>query len=242
MRRAPLAAIAAAVVVVLGIPFQLLKDADRKRDIVVATPTLVGLITVANTELSAHDRACLTPITFTPGSRQVQLTIRSDGTRSLELAVEAPGWSERHAFTTVGERNIVRIPITPPRTVTGKLCLTNTGHGKASLIGTNEPRSRTAVSMTVNGSPGPDGQTFAVSLLAKSPQTLLARLDDAVRGASTLSGGLAPEFLLWILLVVCVVGILAFPVIALVLAAGEDDYRSSRRSPRMLSRNDEKKI
>jgi hypothetical protein len=241
MRRAPLAAIAAAVVVVLGIPFQLLKDADRKRDIVVSTPTLVGLITVANTELSADDTACLEPITFTPEAPQVQLTIQSDATRSLELEVRGPGWSERHPFTSVGARNIVRVPVDPPRTLTGTLCVTNTGHGKATLIGTNEPRSRTAVSMTVNGRPGPEGQTFAVSLLGKSPQTLLARLDDAVRGASTLSGGLAPEFLLWILLVVCVVGILAFPVAALFLAAG-DDYRSSRRSPRMLSRNDEKKI
>jgi hypothetical protein len=240
MRRASLAAVAAAIVVVLGILFPLRKDAVRKRDIVVSTPTLVGLASVATTDLSAHDSACLEPLTFTPETRQVQLTIKSQGTRSLQLDVQGPGWSERRPFTSAGERDIVRVPITPPRNLTGKLCVTNTGHGKASLIGTDEQRSRTAVSMTVNGKPGPEGRTFAISLLTKSPQTLLARLDDAVRGASTLSGGLAPEFLLWILLVLCLLAIPAFPVIALVLAAG--DYRSSRRSPRMLSRNDEKKI
>jgi hypothetical protein len=240
MRRASLAAVAAAIVVVLGILFPLRKDAVRKRDIVVSTPTLVGLLTVANTDLSAHDSACLTPITFTPEARQVQITVQSDGTRSLQVVAQGSGWTERHTVTTAGARNVVRVPIAPPRTMIGRLCVTNTGHGKASLIGTNEPRSRTVAQLTVNGKPGPEGQTFAVSLLARSPQTLLARLDDAVRGASTLSGGLAPRFLLWILLVVCLVAIPLFPVIALVLATG--DYRSSRRSPRMLSRNDEKKI
>jgi hypothetical protein len=240
MRRASLAAVAAAIVVALCILFPLRKDAVRKRDIVVSTPTLVGLLTVANTDLSSHDSACLAPITFVPEARQVQITVQSDGTRSLQVLAQGPGWTERHTVTTAGDRNIVRVPIAPPHTVTGKLCVTNRAHGKASLIGTNEPRSRTVAQLTVNGKPGPEGQTFAVSLLAKNPETLLARLDDAVRGASTLSGGLAPEFVLWILLVVCLVAIPGFPVIALVLAAG--DYPSSRRSPRMLSKNDEKKI
>jgi hypothetical protein len=240
MRRPFIAAIATAVVVVVGIVFPLRKDAERKRDIIVSTPTLVGLLSVATTDLSANDTACLTPITFAPEARQVQITVQSDGPRSLQVVAQGPGWTERHPVTSGGGRAIVRVPITPPRTVTGRLCVTNAGRGKAGLVGTDEARSRTIVQETVNGKPGPEGRTFAVSLLAKNPQTLLSRLDDAVRGASTLSGGLAPQFLLWILLVLCLIAIPAFPVIAFVLAAG--DYRSSRRSPRMLSRNDEKKI
>jgi hypothetical protein len=239
MPRAIIAAIATAVVVVVGIGFPLRKDAERKRDIVISTPTLVGLLTVANTDLTSHDSACLTPITFTPQARQVQITVQSDGPRSLEVSTQAPGWSERHMATSGGGRAILRVPISPPRTMTGRLCVTNTGRGKASLVGTDEPRSQTAVQESVNGKPGPQGRTFAVSLLGSGPQTLLARLDDAVRGASTLSGGLAPTSLLWILLVLCLIGIPALPVIAFVLAAG--DYRSSRRNPRMLSKNDEKK-
>jgi hypothetical protein len=240
MRRGFVAAIATAVVVVIGILFPLRKDAERKRDIVVSTPTLVGLLAVATTDLSTHDTACLTPITFTPQARQVQITVQSDTPRSLLVLAQGPGWTERHAVTTSGGRAIVRLPIDPPRTVNGRLCVTNTGRGKAGLVGTDEARSQTVVQETVNGKPGPHGRTFAVSLLGAQPQTLLQRLDDAVRGASTLSGGLAPTFLLWILLVLCVIAIPVFPVLAFVLAAG--GYRSSRRSPRMLSRNDEKKI
>jgi hypothetical protein len=107
--------------------------------------------------------------------------------------------------------------------VTGQLCVINRGKAKVGLIGTDEPRSRTAATMTINGRPGPEGRTFAVSLVAKDPQTLLARLDDAVRGASTLSGGLAPDFLLWILLVVAIIAIPAAPVAAFFLAARDDD-------------------
>lgn len=240
MRRATIAAIATAVVVVVGILVPLRKDAERKRDIIVSTPTLVGLLSVANTDLAPHDTACLTPVTFTPEARQVQLTVQSDGPRFLQVSAQGPSWAERHPVTAGGGRAILRVPVDPPRTVTGELCVTNTGRGKASLVGTDEPRSQTVAHVTVNGKPGPQGRTFAVSLLAKNPQTLLARLDDAVRGASTLSGGLAPTFLLWILLILCLIAIPVFPVLAFVLAAG--DYRSSRRSPRMLSRNDEKKI
>jgi hypothetical protein len=240
MRRGLIAGIATAIVVIVGIVFPLRKDAERKRDIVISTPTLVGLITVATTDLAADDSACVQPITFTPESRQVQITVQSDGPRSLQVNAQAPGWSEGHPITSGGGRAILRVPIAPPRTVTGQLCVTNTGRGKASLVGTDEPRSRTVVHETVNGKPGPEGRTFAVSLLGAGPQTLLQRLDDAVRGASTLSGGLAPTFLLWILLVLGLIAIPVFPVVAFVLAAG--GYRSSRRSPRMLSRNDEKKI
>jgi hypothetical protein len=240
MRRAPLAAVAAAIVILLGIVFPLRKDAERKRDIVIATPTLVGLQSVAATELKPRDSACLMFVTFTPQMRQIQITTQSDHPRPLEVVASGPGWSEGHEVTASGDRAVLRTPIAPSRNVTGKLCVINRGHGKVSLIGTDEPRSRTATQMTVNGRPGPPGRTYAVSLLAAKPQTLLQRLDDAVRGASTLSGGLAPRFLLWILLVLCLIGIPAFPIIAFVLAA--DGYRSSRRSPRMLSRNDEKKI
>jgi hypothetical protein len=240
MRRAHIAAIATAVVVVVGILFPLRKDAERKRDIIVATPTLTGLLAVASTDLSTHDTACLTPITFTRDARQVQITVQSDGPRSLLVVTQGPGWTERHPVTSSGGRAVVRVPIAPPGAVTGRLCVTNTDRGKASLVGTDEARSRTTVQETVNGEPGPEGRTFALSLLAKSPQTLPARLDDAVRGASTLSGGLAPTFLLWILVVLGLIAIPVFPALAFVLAA--EDYRSSRRSPRMLSRNDEKKI
>jgi hypothetical protein len=240
MPRPHIAAVTTAIVVIVGILVPLRKDAERKRDIIVSTPTLVGLVAVANTDLAAHDSACLTPITFSPETRQVQITVQSDGPRHLELVAQGAGWTERHPVTAGGGRAILRVPITQPRTVTGSLCVTNAGRAKASLVGTDEPRSRTIVQETVNGKPGPPGRTFAVSLLAKSPQTLLQRLDDAVRGASTLSGGLAPTFLLWILLVLCLIAIPVFPVVAFVLAAG--GYRSSRRSPRMLSRNEEKKI
>jgi hypothetical protein len=240
MRRSHIAAIATAIVVTVGILVPLRKDAERKRDIIVSTPTLVGLLSVATTDLSTHDRACLTPITFMPEARQVQITVQSDAPRSLLVAAQGPGWAESHQVTSSGGRAIVRVPIAPRRTVTGQLCVTNTGRGKASLVGTDEARSRTVVQETVNGKPGPEGRTFAVSLLGAKPQTLLARLDDTVRGASTLSGGLAPTFLLWILLVLCLIAIPAFPVVAFVLAAG--DYRSSRRSPRMLKRNEEKKF
>ena len=192
----------------------------RDRSTLVATPAVPGLFGRAEVNLPQYQTACVEPIAFTPDASAVRLIVlaRSRPPMPLEVTTVAPGYRKKALVEDyeVGRDSVVIVPLgAPPRETVGKLCIRNAGRRVATLIGTDESRAQGPAKTTVFGNPV---SSIAVALVDPEPSSTLDRIDDAVQRASDLTGGLAPVWLLWPLLVLVVLGIPAATLAALVLA------------------------
>ncbi len=223
MPRRALMPIAAAAVIIFGAIAWLLPHATEDHDIVAATPAPAGLFDRTTTRLPPGEEACVEPVTFPPEAAFVQVVayMKEAAPQPLEISARAAGRSAASVVRdyTVGQDAVLRSPLPALDTAaTGAVCIRNRGRLSVDLVGTSEPRSLALARPSVDGAPLP-GRTIAVSLIEREPRSILDRLDEAVERTHDLTGGLAPELALWILLFAAALGIPAGALLALTLGA-----------------------
>jgi hypothetical protein len=195
-----------------------------------SSPTLAPLFSRAVFLLEKGDVACNAPVTYYADTGMARFRMRvprAPGPR-VELVASAPGY--RATATTdplpVGVEGTVDVEMrSPGREVTGRLCWRNRGPTPVQLVGTNEGRSLTIVTTTLNGRARPNEELELV-LFERGGHSLRSRRSELVERAASMTGGLAPEWVLW------PVALLAFGSPLLVAAAFGLGVASSARGGR----------
>lgn len=208
------------MLVVLGVgSFALLNDAFRKRQIVVSTPMPSGIFSHPAVKLNPGQRLCLEPVTF-PTDAGIALVTADQtkklGTTTRLLVTVRAGSKRQNTIVPTAPRGTTPIAADVPdnpTTVHGNVCVRNVGPNPTALLGTDEPRFQTATKSV--GPTVPPTVSVSLALIDSTPQTLVARFDNAVTRASQLSGGLSPV-LLWLLLGLVIVGIPVMTITAMV--------------------------
>ena len=166
-----------------------------------SSPTLSPLFSRAVVQLGKGEEACLAPVTYYPETARGRFRMHAPRAPGPRLAFEASGPGYR--ATGVTDRLPVRVEGTvdfefrePRREVTGRFCWRNRGPTPIDLIGTNEGRSLTPVELTVDGKPRKD-QELELVLFKRGGHSLRSRRAELIDRAASLTGGLAPEWLLW---------------------------------------------
>lgn len=177
-------------------------DAARDyRDATTSSPTLGALFSRAVVRLQKGDEACLEPVTFDAETARARFRVqspRAPGPR-VEIVASGPGY-----------RSTATSPVLPPETeglvdlefpepgreITGSFCFRNKGPTPVQLIGTNEGRSLTIVDTTVNGRKRP-GEEIELALFKRGKHSLGSRRGELIDRAASMTGGLAPPWVLW---------------------------------------------
>lgn len=205
-RRAHLALVALAALSVLVVAayhgrgsWQYARDL---RDATTSSPTLAPLVSRSVFLLRSGDVACNAPVTFYADTGRARFRMRAPrapGPR-VELQAIAPGYratatTERLPVATEGTVNVEFRP--PGRELTGRFCWRNRGPTPVQLIGTNEGRSLTIVETTLNGRPR-ENEELELVLFERGGHSLRSRRGELIDRAASMTGGLAPAWLLWI--------------------------------------------
>jgi hypothetical protein len=176
--------------------------ARELRDATTASPTLSALFSRAVVRLGGRgDVACLEPVTFYADTARARFRARAPRGPAPRVTVEASGGGYRASATSARlppeTEGLVDLEFAPPgREVTGRMCVRNRGPAPVQLIGTYESRSLTDVRLSVNGRPRPNEQVELI-LLERGRHSLRSRRGELIARAASLTGGLAPEWLLW---------------------------------------------
>lgn len=229
-RHTVLAVVAAAAVLVATAAFGWGPALTREREVLVATPSPPGLFNRLEVRLRPGEHACLTPVPLTPNASAVRVIALARPGADAVLGARVSG-PDRRFFKggqssgwATGRDAVVTVEVgAPPVEGEGQVCLYNEGEDPFALIASDEPRTFSATRTSVNDEPGPQ---VALSLVDPRPASTLDRLGTVVDRASQLSGGVAPTWLLWPLLVLMALGVPAAVLVALADAArGRDDGR-----------------
>lgn len=210
---AALAAALCALVALFGVLKQWRPFLTTKADVITATPSLAGIFQRNVIAVKRGREACVSPVTFSPKTARVQLLlVAAKGAGPATITASAPGYASRARATGFGTGVDVPYRATiasPPKTVTGKLCITNDGRRQIGLVGTAEGRSNAPAVTTIDGKTQP--ADAALTLLTAKPDSIAGRFGTVLGHASDMTGGLIPTFLLWLaafgLLVLTVVGL-----------------------------------
>ncbi|HEX2084886.1 MAG TPA: hypothetical protein VHF89_04320 [Solirubrobacteraceae bacterium] len=201
------------------------------RDATTASPTLGALFSRAVVRLERPgDEACLEPVTFYAETGRARFRVqspRSPGPR-VEIVAAGPGYRATAVSPTLPPQTEGLVDLEferPGREVTGSFCFRNRGPTPVQLIGTNEGRSLTIVDTTLNGRPR-EGEEIELILLKRGRHSLRSRRSELIERAASLTGGLAPTWVLW------PVAILLFGSPLLVAAAYALGVASSVRGER----------
>lgn len=165
-----------------------------------SSPTLSPLFSRAVVLLRRGDVACNGPVTYYADTGLARFRMRAprEPAPRLELVASAPGY--RATATTrlpVGVEGTVEVEMRPPgREVTGRFCWRNRGPTPVQMIGTNEGRSLTIVTTTLNGQRR-ENEELELVLFERGGHSLRSRRGELVDRAASLTGGLVPEWLLW---------------------------------------------
>ncbi|HEV2815333.1 MAG TPA: hypothetical protein VGW10_18905 [Solirubrobacteraceae bacterium] len=177
------------------------EHARDARDATTSSPALAPLFTRAVLLLRKGDVACNEPVTFYADTGRARFRMRAPRAPGPRVTLEAtaPGY---YASTTTEplpvqvEGTVNAEFATPGREVTGRFCWRNRGPTPVQLIGNAEGRSLTIVETSLNGRPRPDEELELV-LFERELRSLRARRGELVERAASMTGGLAPEWLLW---------------------------------------------
>lgn len=230
-------AVAAILALAVGAATSMRSWLAPDRDVIVATPSLGGLEARETIPLRRGQQACVQPVVLTPESAVARFrVVDPDGKRPVpDLRVTATGPGYRSAATVrdwgvPGDQTPSAPLAKPGGEVRGRVCVRNLGPERMEVVGTNEFRSRVPAVTTRDGAPAPDNVQAELTLLEREPSPFSSRVGDMVDHASLLTGGIAPPWLLWALLVLTVAG-LPLLVLAGVLLSGAQE-QGVTRTPR----------
>ena len=221
----------ALVVVVVAVAHWWSPFLTTKAQPIESTPSLAGLFSRSTVPVPGGGTACVKPVTFVAKASFARFTVSAPGRRAprLRITAVAPGYragGEASGYPPQTDAPVQVFIPAAPRTVTGTLCVTPLGHEGIELVGTSEPRSLAYAETIVDGKPAQGGVDVAVTLLEAKRASLLGRAGEILDRASDFTGGWAPVWLLWPLLVLAVAGLPLGVVAALLVAlAGEVDAR-----------------
>ena len=116
------------------------------------------------------------------------------------------------------EQIIATLPVRFSTPIDGHICLKNLGRKSVALIGTNEPRSLTLARTTVNGKRSAGDARATLLILTAADRSPGGSFGELSRHLSTLSGGITPVWIIWILAILLVVGVPVAALLALALA------------------------
>ena len=203
-RRPPaLALLAAASVLVVAVWHGqgIWTHARDVRDATTSSPSLAPLFSRSVFLLRKGDVACNEPVTFYADTARARYRMRVPKGPAPDIVLEATAPGYRATATSgrlpVQVEGTVNVEFTPPgRELTGKFCWRNRGPTPIQLIGTNEGRSLTIVDTSLNGRVRPDEELELV-LFERGGHSLRSRRGELVERAASMTGGLAPEWVLW---------------------------------------------
>lgn len=211
-----------------------------EREVVTSTPSLSGIFQRNEIALPVRESACIAPVTFAPSTRRVQIiALGGPGAGPLRVVARAEDGSWRaevvaRDFGTGRDEPItVTLPSSPPSEKTGRVCLKNISRAPYSLVGTAEGRSDARAATTIDGVQQADA---SLTLLEERPSSLLSRVGDVLGHASTLTSGLVPTFVLWLVVLGLFAGVLVGLPFALFRALRDDEVatQDSARSDRTV--------
>ena len=227
-RRAPLiAAVAVAFAILWGAADSLRPFATYDRDVVDSTPGLGALDSRYTVTLRRDQEACIRPVTLTPHSEIARFRVLAPAKRPappLEITASGPGYRSSATVSgyPTGSDQLPRAELDPPgRTVTGEVCARNAGRTPMELVGAQDIRSQVPAALLVDGE-DVAGKDIELTLLQGEPKSIAERPGDLVARARDLTAGFAPEWLLWIVLVLVALGIPAAAIGGYVVAVSAD--------------------
>ena len=202
MRSRLLGPIALLVTFAVGVLWFYLPHLTEDHANVLSTPSLVGFQTSKQVVIRRGQQACISPVPLEPALRSVRMLLQARGPQAspLDLELRAPGYlgTGRFAGYKAGGPANVEAAVTPapPRDADGTLCLRDTGRRAVGLVGTDEALSITVPATTVDGKPA-GAVDPAITFLGGPPQSMISRAGTILGRASDLTGGFAPLWLLW---------------------------------------------
>ena len=215
------------VLLVAGAVRAFLPSVEAERDVVVSSPSLSGIFVRSAVSLPRGDRACLAPVPLDPEMTSAQLLVNSAERPAvpLEVSVRAPGYVARGRVPATyppGADASVRVALdAPARPVDGRLCVRNLGRNAVLLIGTNEPRSIAAATITVEGVAQPP-QNVELTFFGDTGESVLDDPGSTVSRASAFTAAYVPQWLVWLLVAALLAGVPAGVVVALAWALRSD--------------------
>ena len=174
--------------------------------------------------LDGGDLACVGPIRFTPAAGKVRLVVETRANPVPPLRITAR--TNTVTKTTVvsnyksGEVTDIRVPFTVKDAASGSVCIRNTGDSRVSLASTDEARYASLTRTKLNGKPAK--MQASLQLITTEPQSIVDRIDDAVRHNAQLSGVL-PRALVWLLLLTVLIAVIAGPLYVMTDVLRRDD-------------------
>jgi hypothetical protein len=176
------------------------RGARALRDATTSSPTLAPLFSRAVVKLEKGDEACVEPVTYYADTARGRFRMRVPRAPAPNLVMKAtaPGYDATATVKLpVQVEGTVNVEFREPgREVTGRWCWQNRGPTPVQLIGTNEGRSLTIADLTVNGRRR-DGEELELVLFERGGHSLRSRRGELIDRAASMTGGLAPEWILW---------------------------------------------
>ena len=227
-RGALVSAAAVAFAILWGAVDSLRPFATFERDVVQSTPGLGALDSRYTLALEPGDVACMKPVTLTPDSEIARLRVLApEGAPSPPIEITARAGGYRATATAVGYPaggdTLVAGALDPPdRELRGEVCARNAGETPVELVGAQDVRSLVPADLTFNGE-AVEGKDLELTLLEAERRSIAERPGELIDHASKLTASFAPEWLLWIVAVLVLLGIPAGIVGGFFVAVGRDE-------------------
>ncbi|MDO8184067.1 hypothetical protein Q5424_02715 [Conexibacter sp. JD483] len=197
-RRALLTVLLALVLLLIAFCVELLPRMLRQERVIASTPVPTGSRQQTALEIGPDQRYCQEGIVFAPEGERLLLSLTQDSPLPTELTVtlRAPGYRQRVVVRPEGHQ--IGVPLDPPsKTVTGRLCVGNTGTTATQLAATDDPRVL-ARTKAVPWGGYPLAIAFDVTFTSADEKSMLQSLGTTADRAATFNA-LGP-WALWLLL------------------------------------------
>ncbi|HXB16059.1 MAG TPA: hypothetical protein VNV44_09995 [Solirubrobacteraceae bacterium] len=183
----------------------------EQRRPVTGVPTPPALFALDELAVGRGSSACMSPITIEPGTGYAQFDLRPSKVGQtgppVEVVLSAPGFKAVAHVPGGYPGGSVALPVaSPSRTVNGTVCFINRGHTTVLLDGTNEPRTVAARTATTIGGRPVVGDV-ALTFLAAKTSSPLDELGRVFGHASNLTDRLIPVWLIWVIALLCAIGV-----------------------------------
>jgi hypothetical protein len=190
---------------------------------VVGVPTPPALFALTEFPVPPGSEACMNNIALEPemGLALFDLRPARPGPRGgppVDLVLSAQGYQAKAHVPGGYPGGAVALPVpSPNRSETAVVCFVNRGRSTVLLDGTAEPRTVAARSATVIGGRAVPGD-IALTFLATKTRSPIDDLERVFSHASNLTDRLVPVWLVWVLAVLCALGVPLGTVAALYLS------------------------
>lgn len=183
----------------------------EQRRTVASVPAPPALFALTQYAVTPGSQACMSPITLEPGTGYVAFGLRPSRPGRpgppVEVVLSAPGYRATAHVPGGYPGGAVALPVaSPSRTVEGTVCFVNRGRSTVLLDGSNEPRTVAARTGMVIGGRSTPGDV-ALTFLAAKRSSPLDELGRVFGHASNLTDRLVPVWLIWVIALLCAIGV-----------------------------------